>query len=240
MTSPALVAAVATLALFAAPARVSAQLLTPPPSITYVTVDEARHALHIAGANFGDATPTVTLGDVPLVVTTFNDTDIVAMLPPGIPRGSYVLAVTRPGTVPVQSAPFQFAVQSAPVQVTLGAVGPPGPEGPPGPPGPPGLPGPQGLPGPPGPQGPSGLSGLTVESVKDSVLPFFRKRVFAPCPAGKLAISGGVFTAGGMNVTDNGPETVGGRAGWQGGVFNPQVALSHVVVIAICVAKPSP
>jgi hypothetical protein len=43
-----------------------------------------------------------------------------------------------------------------------------------------------------------------------------------------------------MNVTDSGPETVGGRGGWQGGVFNPQVGLSDVVVIAICIAKPSP
>ena len=76
--------------------------------------------------------------------------------------------------------------------------------------------------------------------MKDSVPPLSRKRVFTPCPAGKFPISGGVFTAGGMNVTDNGPETVDGRAGWQGGVFNPQAGLSDVVVIAICVAKPSP
>src|SRR2546426_6744752 len=54
--------------------------------------------------------------------------------------------------------------------------------------GPAGLAGPQ---GPPGPQGPSGLSGLTVESVRDSVLPFSRKSVFAPCPAGKFPMSGG-------------------------------------------------
>jgi hypothetical protein len=239
MTSPALLAIVATLALFAAPARVSAQLLTPPPSVTQVAVDDARRSLHIVGANFGDAMPTVTLGDVSLAVTTFNDSEIVATLPPGIARGSYLLIVIRAGTVPVQSTPFQFTVQSVPFQVTLGAVGPPGPEGPPGPPGPQGAQGPQGLQGPPGPQGPSGLSGLTVESVKDSVLPFFRKSVFAPCPEGKFPISGGVLTAGEMNVTDNGPETVGGRAGWRGGVFNSQVGSSHVIVIAICVAKPA-
>ena len=119
-------------------------------------------------------------------------------------------------------------------------MGPQGPQGPQGQPGPAGRPGPVGPPGPRGPQGPSGLSGLTLESMKDSVLPLSRKRVFTPCPAGKFPISGGVFTAGGMNVTDNGPETVGARAGWRGGVFNPQANPNDVVVIAICVAQPSP
>src|SRR5439155_648619 len=86
-----------------------------------------------------------------------------------------------------------------------------------GPQGPAGPPGPVGPQGPPGPRGPSGLSGLTLQSVKDSVLPFSHKSVFAPCPAGKLPISGGVLTAGAMNVTDNGPETASGRSGWRGG-----------------------
>src|SRR5256885_2047034 len=133
----------------------------------------------------------------------------------------------------------------------VGAPGLPGFRGPPGPPGPqgpqgtegagqPGPAGPAGPQGPPGPQGPSGLSELTVESVRDSVIPFSRKSVFAPCPAGKFPMSGGVFTEGGMNVTDNGPETAGARAGWRGGVFNPQASPNDVVVIAICVAKPSP
>ncbi len=72
------------------------------------------------------------------------------------------------------------------------------------------------------------------------MLPFSRKSVFAPCPAGKFPMSGGVFTEGGMNVTDNGPETVGARAGWRGGVFNPQASPNDVVVTAICVAQPSP
>ena len=246
MICPAVFAIVAVLALFAAPARVSAQLVLPPPIIARVAADDALRSLHITGTNFGDTTPTVLLSDIALVVTRFSDTDIVAMLPPGIPRGSYGLLVVRSGPVSVHSAPFQ---------VTLGAVGAPAPSGPPGPPGPQGAqgpqgpqgqpgpagrPGPVGPPGPRGPQGPSGLSGLTLESVKDSVLPFSHKSVFAPCPAGKLPISGGVLTAGAMNVTDNGPETASGRSGWRGGVFNPQVGSSDVVVIAICIAKPSP
>ena len=242
MTCPALFVAVAMLALFAAHARVSAQLVLPPPVITHAAADDALQSLHITGTSFGNTMPIVKVADVSLVVTTFSDTDIVAVLPPGIARGSYWLLVIRSGPVPVYSVPFQ---------VTLGAVGAPGLPGFPGPPGPPGPqgagqegpagpPGPAGPQGPPGPQGPSGLSGLTVESVRDSVLPFSRKSVFAPCPAGKFPMSGGVFTEGGMNVTDNGPETVGARAGWRGGVFNPQVSPNDVVVIAICVAQPSP
>jgi hypothetical protein len=241
MTSPALFVAVAMLALFAAHARVSAQLVRPPPIITQAAADDALRFLYITGTNFGTTMPTVNLADVSLGVTRFSDTDIVATLPPGIGRGSYWLLVIRSEPVPVS-----VQVHSLPFQVTLGAVGPPGPEGFPGPPGPQGLQGPAGPPGPVGPQGPSGprgpsgLSGLTLQSVKDSVLPLSHKSVFAPCPAGKLPISGGVLTVGAMNVTDSGPETAGGRAGWRGGVFNPQVGSSDVVVIAICVTKPSP
>lgn len=250
MTRLAIIVVVAMLALFAAPVRASAQLVLAPPIITYVAADDARQSLHITGASFGDTMPTVKLADVSLVITTFSDTDIEAMLPPGIARASYGLLVIRSSGI--------LAVYSMPFQVMVGPVGPPGPPGFPGPPGPQGAQGPQGpqgVPGrqgpagppgpvgpqgPPGPQGPSDLSGLTVESVKDSVPPFFSKSVFAPCPAGKFAIGGGVFTTGEMNVTDNGPETEGERAGWRGGVFNPQAGLSDVVVNAICVAKPSP
>ena len=189
MTYPALFVAVAMLTLFAAHARVSAQLVRPPPLITHAVADHALRSLHITGTDFGTLLPTVNLADVSLGVTTFSDTDIVATLPPGLARGSYWLVVIRPEPVPVS-----VQVHSLPFQVTLGAVGP----------------------------------------------PFSHKSVFAPCPAGKLPISGGVLTAGAMNVTDNGPETAGGRAGWRGGVFNPQVGSSDVVVIAVCVAKPSP
>jgi len=197
MTYPALFVAVAMLTLFAAHARVSAQLVRPPPLITHAVADHALRSLHITGTDFGTLLPTVNLADVSLGVTTFSDTDIVVTLPPGIARGSYWLVVIRPEPVPVS-----VQVHSLPFQVTLGAVGPPGPEGFPGPPGPPGPqgragpPGSAGPQGPPGPRGPSGLSGLTLQSVKDSVLPFSHKSVFAPCPAGKLPISGGVLTQG--------------------------------------------
>jgi len=111
MTCPALVVVLALLALVAAPARVSAQLVLVPPVITQAAADDALQSLHITGTSFGTTTPTVKLADVSLVVTTFSDTAIVAMLPPGIARGSYWLLVIRsePVPVPVQvySLPFQ-------------------------------------------------------------------------------------------------------------------------------------
>ena len=73
MTSPALFVAVAMLALFvAAHARVSAQLVRPPPLITHAVADHALRSLHITGTDFGTLLPTVNLADVSLGVTTFN------------------------------------------------------------------------------------------------------------------------------------------------------------------------
>src|SRR3989442_15692584 len=102
MTCSALLVAVAMLALFAAHARVSAQLVLEPPVITHAAADDALQSLHITGTSFGTTTPTVRLADVSLVVTKFSDTDIVAVLPPGIAPGAYRRAglPSRPGAGP--------------------------------------------------------------------------------------------------------------------------------------------
>src|SRR3989454_7678167 len=100
MTCSALLVAVAMLALFAAHARVSAQLVLEPPVITHAAADDALHSLHITGTSFGNTMPIVRVADVSLVVTTFSDTDIVAVLPPGIARGSYWLLDTLFAPVP--------------------------------------------------------------------------------------------------------------------------------------------
>src|SRR2546428_8670716 len=151
MTCSALLVAVAMLALFAAHARVSAQLVLEPPVITHAAADDALQSLHITGTSFGTTTPTVKLADVSLVVTTFSDTAIVAMLPPGIARGSYWLLVIRSEPVPVP-----VPVYSLPFQLTLCAVAAPGLPGFPGPPRPPGPQGPPGIEGA-GQPGPAGL-----------------------------------------------------------------------------------
>jgi len=52
MTYPALFVAVAMLTLFAAHARVSAQLVRPPPLITHAVADHALRSLHITGTDF--------------------------------------------------------------------------------------------------------------------------------------------------------------------------------------------
>lgn len=85
--------------------------------------------LSIQGANFGEATPYVTLAGLPLPVLSSSQVEIQALLPDPTPPGSYRLLVARnPHHVPF----YLF-------DVTLGAAGPqgePGPQGPPGPPGP--------------------------------------------------------------------------------------------------------
>jgi hypothetical protein len=90
-----------------------------------------------------------------------------------------------------------------------GPAGPAGPGGPPGPQGPPGatpdrdtirtaaaaVVGPQGPPGPAGPPGPSGLNGVSgyeVVSKRVVVDPQTRAHRVVACPAGKVALSGGV------------------------------------------------
>ena len=48
--------------------------------------------LVIQGGQFGDVPPYVTLAGVPLVVLSFNRTEIQAQLPDPTPPGSYLLA----------------------------------------------------------------------------------------------------------------------------------------------------
>ncbi len=102
-----------------------------------------------------------------------------------------------------------------PGSLLAGPAGPPGPEGPPGPGGPPGPQGPpgatpgpdtirtaaatvvgpqgpQGPAGPPGPPGLNGVAGYEVISKRVVVDPQTRAHRVVACPAGKVALSGGV------------------------------------------------
>lgn len=75
------------------------------------------------------------------------------------------------------------------------AQGPAGPQGETGPAGPIGPVGPQGETGPQGPQGPAGtpgVSGYQVVSIQSQILSGQRGGFAVACPAGKVAISGGV------------------------------------------------
>ena len=100
----------------------------------------------IRGKNFGATRPLVLLEATSLSVVLYTPAAITALLPAGVPPGSYLLTVInteRPG----QSRSTNF-------DVTLGAVGPKGDKGDQG------LRGIQGVPGLPGPMGPQGIQGL--------------------------------------------------------------------------------
>lgn len=140
----------------ATPVSSSAQGRTPPPQVvvTAAAADTSQSLLFVAGQGF---TPSavVFLGGQPLggVVVNAQGTALSALLPPGVPPGSYAL------TVVAGPASVQTTVSS----VTLGAVGPRGEDGAPGPAGvqgPEGPTGPAGSAGSSGPQGPQGLQGF--------------------------------------------------------------------------------
>jgi collagen triple helix repeat protein/glycine rich protein len=140
------VAALAAAALLAATLHAQA---AGTPVITNAVADSSIGMLTIDGASL-PASPQVVLGTLPLVVLAATASEIQAVLPPGIPPGTYLLVVTGTGKHPT----------SASFVVTIGAVGPQGPPGTDGAQGIPGPPGPDGPPGPPGPPGPAG-SALT-------------------------------------------------------------------------------
>ena len=155
-----------------------------------------------------------------------------------------------------------------------GPPGPPGPAGPPGPPGPAGsgalaargsgappgrmaagASGPQGPSGPPGPPGAAGragtdgVSGLEIVTAKLSVPSREAASGEARCPAGKVAVGGGVLpdpenggknekAAERMDVAVSAPLLPGGDggSGWVATVRNTHTATLSVVVAAVCVA----
>jgi hypothetical protein len=135
------------------------------PAIISVTANFAvtPAQLTIAGQNFGNTKPTVTLGRTSLTVVTFSPTSVVANLPP-----SLVLGASYPLTL-VNNQSLLKAKAS--LDVTLGLTGPPGPPGPQGPTGPAGPQGPQGVPGAQGPPGPPGPSHAYSASGQSAQIP---------------------------------------------------------------------
>ena len=126
------------------------------PEILRADTGNSVTTLFIDGVNFGTALPTVTLADRHLVVINSSDTHIEAMLPSWAGPGSYTLVVAAAAGVSGN------ARESAPFEVTIGAVGPKGDtgaQGPTGATGPQGPQGPAGATGPSGPAGPAGAAG---------------------------------------------------------------------------------
>jgi hypothetical protein len=160
------------------------------PVILRAVADLSAETLTIRGTGFGTRRPTVELAGLSLMVTSFNNTQIVARLSTLTPAGSYRLVVTRQGGC--ASDAFSVAIGST------GATGPTGPQGPSGPSGPTGPQGPIGPTGPTGPTGPAGPVGPTPTPTP-VVLPL-------PCQSR-------VFTFGIVST----PGTATTPAAWAGG-----------------------
>ena len=92
------------------------------PVINSAQADVGAHTITIAGTDFGDTPPTVTLGGMALTVIAHSPTAIQAALPSGLTAGSYHLLVATATTPP----------GIAFLDVTVGTTGPPGPPGPAG------------------------------------------------------------------------------------------------------------
>jgi hypothetical protein len=92
------------------------------PAINSAQVDLSAHTIAIAGTDFGNAPPMVTLGTTLLVVTAFSPTAIQATLPSGLAAGAYHLLVATATTPP------GFAL----LDVTVGTAGAQTPPGLPG------------------------------------------------------------------------------------------------------------
>lgn len=96
---------------------------------------------------------------VPLPILSVTDQAIVALLPPGVLPGSYVVTLASGDSGNTEDF-FATLGSTGPMGPT-GATGPQGPQGPQGVVGPTGLQGPQGVVGPTGAQGPQGNTGPT-------------------------------------------------------------------------------
>ncbi len=116
------------------------------PVIQHATVNLAKGAISLAGANFSPsgAAPTVAVGGTSRTVYSFTNTALVVEVPSNLSAATYLVSVTN--SVPHSGSAY----------VTVGAVGPEGPAGPAGPQGPAGATGPA---GPRGPEGPTGSTG---------------------------------------------------------------------------------
>ena len=158
--------------------------------ILSAVADRASETLTIRGLNFGSTTPAVLCEEQSMTVLNATASEIVLMLPSGVPDGTYRLTVSR-GKGAVDRDSFHVAIQSA----SQGQAGPVGATGAPGAPGPSGPAGADGATGPQGPAGPAGATG-------------------AQGPAGPAGATGAQGPAGQTGAA--GPQGPAGATGAQG------------------------
>lgn len=120
--------------------------------VTSAAVDYGVGKLYVNGANFGSGIPAVKLNGTAVQVLTATPTSIIAIIPPGIAPGSYLLTV-QSGNGATEFDAFNVTIGTAGPQGPAGATGATGPAGPAGPAGATGPQGPAGATGPAGPAG---------------------------------------------------------------------------------------
>ena len=141
--------------------------------VVSASVDYGVGKLYVSGSNFGSAMPAVKLNGIALQVLTATPTSVLAMLPPGIAPGSYLLTVAS-GPAVTEFDAFSVTIGAAGAKGDkgdkgdqgltgpkgdAGATGPAGPKGDKGEPGAPGAKGDKGDQGLIGPKGDAGATG---------------------------------------------------------------------------------
>jgi len=148
-------AAAATVILLATASTASAQ-----PEIVRADADLESGVVTALGHGFGTTSGRAVLNGsrgslfAELIAITWTDTEVVALLPSGLPDGAYHLEIS---TRPNGKSPNYFDR----IDITIGAKGPKGDAGPQGLAGTNGVAGPTGATGAAGPQGAAGPSGAT-------------------------------------------------------------------------------
>ncbi|MDH5265911.1 MAG: collagen-like protein, partial [Betaproteobacteria bacterium] len=173
----------AAMAVLLLPSTGAAADATPAPAISEVRASADNTSLSVIGINFSGGTPRIALGTLatPLAITLATPTRIDAVLPAGLPPGSYLLALTIAKTtgrgddngesrrdefwVTLGAVGARGAAGPAGAPGPMGATGLLGPQGPAGVAGPQGASGPTGAAGVPGPAGPAGKDGGSLASI---------------------------------------------------------------------------
>jgi hypothetical protein len=154
--------------VFSLPAVAFALGTQGPPTIKIVDVDVSSNGIVIYGSDFiqslssiVSSPPEVSLGGVPLKVTSYTNEQINALLPAGTPEGGYLLKVLAANNKS-KSATFDLTIGATGLTGPKGDTGATGATGPTGPKGDKGDKGDTGATGPQGPTGATGASGTSV------------------------------------------------------------------------------
>jgi hypothetical protein len=135
----------------------------------------------------------------------------------------------------VRAADLSGEVRELIATAVTGPAGPAGETGPEGPAGPAGGPeGPQGPAGPEGPAGPAGVSGYEVVTDGTNLNGSGSRTVSVTCPAGKVAVSGGMRSDASVVLSGSFPSDAG--SGWSAVVSRAGKAKGAYVVTtyAVC------